>query len=75
MKDLILILTLLIQSDILRYFAGTNWSDVYSRSLVPPIVPCVSGEADTRYFNLYQENEVNIADTVTKEDMMLFADF
>ena len=75
MKDLILILTLLIQSDILRYFAGTNWSDVYSRSLVPPIVPCVSGDADTRYFNLYQENEVNIADTVTKEDMMLFADF
>ena len=75
MKDLILILTLLIQSDILRYFAGTNWSDVYSRSLVPPIVPCVSGEADTRYFNLYQENEVNIADNVTKEDMMLFADF
>ena len=75
MKDLILILTLLIQSDILRYFAGTNWSDVYSRSLVPPIVPCVSGEADTRYFNLYQENEVNIADTVAKEDMMLFADF
>ena len=75
MKDLILILTLVIQSDILRYFAGTNWSDVYSRSLVPPIVPCVSGDADTRYFNLYQENEVNIADTVTKEDMMLFADF
>ena len=75
MKDLILILTLIIQSDILRYFAGTNWSDVYSRSLVPPIVPCVSGEADTRYFNLYQENEVNIADTVAKEDMMLFADF
>ena len=75
MKDLILILTLIIQSDILRYFAGTNWSDVYSRSLVPPIVPCVSGEADTRYFNFYQENEVNIADTVTKEDMMLFADF
>ena len=75
MKDLILILTLLIQSDILRYFAGTNWSDVYSRSLVPPIVPCVSGESDTRYFNLYQENEVNIADTVAKEDMMLFADF
>ena len=75
MKDLVLILTLIIQSDILRYFAGTNWSDVYSRSLVPPIVPCVSGEADTRYFNLYQENEVNIADTVAKEDMMLFADF
>ena len=66
---------MIIQSDILRYFAGTNWSDVYSRSLVPPIVPCVSGEADTRYFNLYQENEVNIADTVAKEDMMLFADF
>ena len=58
-----------------RYFAGTNWSEVYTRSLAPPIVPCVSGEADTRYFNLYQENEVNIADTVTKEDMMLFADF
>ena len=75
MKDLVLILTLIIQSDILRYFAGTNWSDVYSRSLVPPIVPCVSGEADTRYFNFYQENEVNIADTVTKEDMMLFEDF
>ena len=75
MKDLILILTLIIQSDNLRYFAGTNWSDVYSRSLVPPIVPCVSGEADTRYFNFYQENEVNIADTVTKEDMMLFEDF
>ena len=72
---MVLILSLRIQSDTLRYFAGNNWSDVYSRSLAPPIVPCVSGEADTRYFNLYQENEVNIADTVTKEDMMLFADF
>ena len=25
-------------------------------------MPCVSGEADTRYFNFYQENEVNIND-------------
>jgi len=58
-----------------KYFAGTNWSDVYSRALAPPIVPCVSGEADTRYFNFYQENEVNINDTVTKENMLLFADF
>ena len=31
-----------------RYFAGVSWTDVYNRCLCPPIVPNVTGEADTR---------------------------
>ena len=31
-----------------RYFAGVSWTDVYNRCLCPPIVPNVTGDADTR---------------------------
>ena len=39
------------------------------------MVPLVSGEEDTRYFNFYQENNLNISETVREEDLKLFKEF
>ena len=57
------------------YFGDINWSDVYNKRLTPPIVPCVTDDNDTRYFNFYQENDININDTVSKENLQLLKDF
>jgi len=58
-----------------QYFSDVNWSDVSKKSLRPPIVPCVNNDIDTRYFNYYQENDINIKDSVLKENLQLFQDF
>ena len=39
------------------------------------MVPTVSGAEDTRYFNFYQENNINIAESVREEDLKLFKEF
>ena len=39
------------------------------------MVPMVSGDEDTRYFNFYQENNINMSDTVREEDLKLFQEF
>nr|ABI14421.1 cAMP-dependent protein kinase [Karlodinium veneficum]ACU45272.1 cAMP-dependent protein kinase [Karlodinium veneficum] len=33
------------------FFSGVNFDDVYSRNIVPPFKPDVSGPADTKYFD------------------------
>ena len=58
-----------------KYFKDTDWSVVSSRGLTPPILPHVTDDHDTRYFNFYQENNVNINDHVSTEDLKLFKDF
>lgn len=45
------------------------------RKLTPPMVPMVSGDEDTRYFNFYQENNINTAEFVREEDLKLFKEF
>jgi len=57
------------------YFSRICWPDVNERKLKPPIVPSVNSDQDTRYFNFYQENDINIADSVSVEDLKLFKDF
>ena len=59
----------------LRYFSGINWSDVQNKRLPPPLVPNVTNNEDTRYFNYYQENDINIEDFVNNEHLQLFKDF
>ena len=39
------------------------------------MVPMVSGAEDTRYFNFYQENNINMAESVREEDLKLFQEF
>ena len=57
------------------YFSKTCWEDVSQRKLTPPMVPMVSGDEDTRYFNFYQENNINTAEFVREEDLKLFKEF
>ena len=57
------------------YFSKTCWDDVHQRKLIPPMVPLVSGEEDTRYFNFYQENNINMSETVREDDLKLFKEF
>ena len=57
------------------YFSQTCWEDVDQRKLIPPMVPSVTGNEDTRYFNFYQENNINISETVREEDLKLFQEF
>uniref|UniRef100_A0A8C2IGX7 non-specific serine/threonine protein kinase n=1 Tax=Cyprinus carpio TaxID=7962 RepID=A0A8C2IGX7_CYPCA len=35
-----------------KFFAGTEWQDVYEKKLVPPFKPQVTSETDTRYFDV-----------------------
>jgi len=58
-----------------KYFSGINWSDVQNKCLPPPLVPNVNSDEDTRYFNFYQENDINIEDFVNNEHLQLFKDF
>ena len=62
-------------SHLCSYFSQTCWQDVAERKLTPPMVPSVTSDMDTRYFNLYQENDLNISDNVALEDLKLFNEF
>ena len=57
------------------YFSKICWEDVKERKLTPPLVPVVASEQDTRYFNCYQENNINISEIVSDEDLKMFHDF
>ena len=57
------------------YFSQTCWADVTERKLPPPMVPNVNSDQDTRYFNFYQENNIDISEVVSDEDLKLFKDF
>ena len=40
-----------------RFFAGLDWTGVAACQLVPPIVPHLQSDTDTRYFNFYQDSQ------------------
>ena len=45
------------------------------KKLVPPIVPNVKSENDTRNYILYNGNTAITADAVSEEELRLFHDF
>ena len=54
---------------------GVDWSAVYEQQVVPPFVPELSGDADTRYFDLqpYDLFEMDASTDLTGEARQLWS--
>ena len=58
-----------------RWFKAFNWAeDVLGRRLKPPILPRLSHDGDTRYYDSYPEVVASGA-VVSEKEMKLFEDF
>jgi hypothetical protein len=60
---------------IFRFFQSLDWASVDKKKLVPPIVPNVKSENDTRNYILYNGNTAITAEAVSEEELRLFHDF
>jgi hypothetical protein len=58
-----------------RFFQSLDWASVDKKKLVPPIVPNVLSEHDTRNYILYNGNTAITAEAVSEEELKLFHDF
>lgn len=43
--------------DLLRWFDGLDWAALKSKSLTPPIIPCVKGPLDAGNFDDYPADQ------------------
>jgi len=58
-----------------KFFQGLDWLCVLNRKLVPPIVPSVMAENDSRNYIIYNGNTELSTGTASEEDRRLFEDF
>ena len=58
-----------------RFYESVDWPSVRNKKLVPPIVPCLVGENDTRNYFLYNGNTQMDNGVATEENREIFGDF
>ena len=58
-----------------RFFQSLDWASLDKKKFVPPIVPNVMVENDTRNYILYNGNIAITAEAISEEKLRLFHDF
>ena len=58
-----------------RFYCGLNWAGVKDRKMVPPIVPRVRAEDDTRNYVIYNEGAELSTGVASEEDRRRLEDF
>ncbi|XP_013778363.1 protein kinase DC2-like [Limulus polyphemus] len=59
-----------------RWFKGIVWDDVLNKRVKPPIIPSVSHNGDTRYFDRFSDKKwKNIKEKIEEEELAYFKDF
>ena len=58
-----------------KWFKAIDWELVVQKKLVPPIVPKVSGDGDTKNFDKYDEENWKDVPHVSSKNLQPFEDF
>jgi len=58
-----------------KFYDGVDWVSVRNKNLVPPIMPCLLAENDTRNYILYNGNHNLTSGPTTEEHRRHFQDF
>ncbi|XP_013787527.1 protein kinase DC2-like isoform X2 [Limulus polyphemus] len=59
-----------------RWFKGTIWDDILNKRVKPPVIPSVSHNGDTRYFDRFPDKKwKNVKEKVEDEGLAYFKDF
>ena len=59
---------------IFRFFISIDWAEVMDRKMIPPIIPKITFEGDTRNFEDHAEY-IWAHEKISNEDLLLFQDF
>lgn len=58
-----------------KWFKSVDWDDVFARKLVPPIIPKVAHDGDTKNFDTYPEDDWQKTPPAGEKDIAIFAEF